>query len=674
MAKLHTFLRSKSVGGTSTLFASEGLPRTSLSALKSRRERQAGGVLFTVVILMLASAMVAASILNTAVTALRLAQRNDMRAQMTAVADSELEWMYFNVKMSVMAGTSMGNLSSSTRLTGQAEIGETATTIRAPFLAEHQTTGWRVQRSVRHLLSTRGTDTSNGGSRRALLDYVEAKITILPPAQGLYANLPTVKIGRYFVTSQSTIFQYGIFFDGNLELNPGENYSIDGDIYASGNAFIAPLSGKTLTVNENAKLRLISGKTLNGSTDPDVAGTTRYNPDAPATTANLVDPLFSLTGNGTPGEQLESLNKEENLLGGLDALEAAKARPDLFGPYGKTNPTQWSAADQSEAVNNVKRSLIVPPPSVASSSEYPNNPTAESGDDPSINVQRAYTRADIIVTVASDGTVSITKKSSSGTFTDVTSTYMSSTASSPAVASSSPLSVYDAREGRTVKVTEIDVSALKTKLSTSDFNGLIYINLKNSTSTNPAAVRLTNAESVPLSSGGGGLSVATNGGLYVKGSFNSTPKSDGTYPSSMLMADAVTVLSYAWDDSKASDDVVTDRVASVDNPTTTSTSETSVDINAGIVTGNSVSNISNSSGGAQNLVRYLENWSGLSVNLNGSLGRVFQSTQFTRPFIGTSTVYRAPLRNVTYDSKLAESPPAGSPILTGFSRGDIFRF
>lgn len=636
----------------------------------SRRRPRRGGVLFTVVILMLAAAIVGASVLSTATNSLRLAERNDSRAQMTAIADSELEWMFFNVKMAVMSGTPMGDLASSTRITGQADVAETATTTRTPYLAEHAAGGWRVQRSVRHILSTRGTDTSNGGSRRALLDYVETKITVLPPATGRYANLPAVRIGRYFVTSQSTIFQYGIFFDGDLELNPGENYSIDGDIYASGDAFIAPLSGKTLTVDENAKLRLTSGKTLNGSEDPTVAGTTRYNPDAPVTGANLADPLFALTGTGAPGEQLESLNKEENLLGGLDALETAKARPDLYGPPGNTDPDTWTEADKAIAVNNVKRSLIVPPPGVAADSEYPNNPTA--GDDPSINVQRAYTRADIIVTVAADGTVSVSKKSPDGTYTDVTATYMGGGGTS--LASAAPEPVYDAREGRNVNVTEIDVAVLNSKLTASDdFNGLIYINLQNSDSSSPAAVRLVNAESVPVSNEGTGLSVATNGGLYVQGSYNSTPKADGTYPSSMLMADAITVLSYAWNDANANAEVVANRVASVDNPATAAV-ETSININAGIVTGNSVSTLTNSSGGAQNLVRYLENWSGLSVGLNGSLGRVFQSQHFTRPFIGTSTVYRAPNRQVTYDATLAAAPPAGSPIITGFSRGDIFRF
>lgn len=652
--------------------------------------RTAGGVLFTVMILMLAAAIVGASVLNNALAGLRLAYRNDMRAQMTAVADAELEWLFFNVKMAIMSGSAAADITESTRISDQADAGTTPSTIRDVYLAEHRAAGWRVQRSVRHLLNTTGTDTSNGGSRRALLDYIEAKVIVLPPATGSYANLSPVRIGRYFITSQSTIFQYGIFFDGDLELNPGENYSIDGDIYASGNAFIAPLSGKTLTVKASAKLRLIAGNTLNGSDDPLSAGGTRYNPDAPGVGVTLADPFFALTGQGYPGAQLEELVKEENLLGGLDALATAQSRLDLFAPSGMSNgedfpPAEWTEAEEATAINNVKRSLIVPPPDAASDAEYPNNP---STDDPSINVQRAYTRAGIIVTVADDGSVTVHQKNSSGTLVNVTSTYMTSGLISgiltPAIASSAPVSVYDAREGRNVKVTELNIDALKKKLgSSSDFNGLIYINLKNSTSAAPAAVRIINGESVPVTEGGTGLSVATNGGLYVKGSYNSTPRSDGTYPSSMLMADAITVLSYSWDDSNAAADVVTGRVASVDNPATVDNIltlgtvenvETEISINAGLVTGNSSTTGTHSSGGAQNLVRFLENWSGKTVNLYGSLGRVFQSAHFTRPFKGTADVYRAPNRNVTYDTNLASSPPAGSPILTSFSPGDIFRF
>jgi hypothetical protein len=628
------------------------------------RRAQSGSVLSTVLILTLAASIVAASVLSNAITALRLSHRNDVRAQMTAIADSELEWLYFNVKMAVMSGTQMHSLADNVNLNAQADIGETPETVRNVYLDLHRAQGWRVQRSVRHLLTTSGIDRSNGGSRRALLDYIEAKIIVLAPATGPFSQLPPIKLGRYFVASQSTIFQYGVFYEGDLDLNPGENYTIDGDIYASGDAYIAPYDGASITVNANAKLRLLSGKSLNGSDDPDLAGGTRYNPNAPGGGSGLVDPFFSLTGNGSPGEQLENLQATENLLGGLDAVSTAKGRADLFGPFGKTDPTQWDAADLDEAVNNVRRSLITPPPAASNSSEYPNSP---STDDPTIAVQRAYNRAGLVVTVAADGTVSVQKRGSNGALTNVTTTYQ---ASGP-VASATPVTVYDAREGRNISVTEVNISALTAKLADeTNFNGLLYVNLQNSSNGSPAAVRVINGETVPTTASGSGLSIATNGGLYVKGSYNTTPNASGNYPSSMLMADAITVLSYNWDDAQASGPL-TGRTASVDNPTTAGTTETSISINAGLITGSGINTALTPSGGAQNLVRYLESWTGKPVNLFGSLGRLFESRHFSRPI---SAVYTPPIRNVTYDSNLSTTPPAGAPIISSFSKGDIFRF
>jgi len=614
-------------------------------------------------------------------TGLRLAQRNDSRAQMTAIADSELEWLFFSVKTAIMAGSQPTNLSLSAWVNTQADLSETPSTMRDAHSAEHRTTGWRVQRSIRHLLSTEGIDTSTGGSRIARLDYIEAKIVILPPLTGPLSGLPPVRIGRYFEASQSSIFQYGVFFDGDLELNPGEDYTINGDIYTNGNAFLAPLAGKSLIINANAKLRLITGKTLNGATAANlvanVAGSVKFNPVAPPPPVSFGDPLFGLTGTGAPGTQLEYLLKEENLLGGADALATARARPDLFGPFGRTNPLVWTAADIKVAEQNVKRSLIAPPPSVASAFEYPNNP---SSDNPTISVQRAYNRAQIIVTVDTLGAITVETRNSDNSLSNTTLAFngiLPANPLVPAVATTVSGGMFDTREGANVAITEINVAALKDRLELSGaaFNGLIYINLKNASSSSPAAVRVINGESVPASPGGLGLSIATNGGLYVKGSFNITPiPNTTTYPTSMLMADAITVLSYAWDDTKAAAPVVAGRVASVNNPLTTLVTESAVSINAGLITGNSVSTSTHSSGGAQNLVRFLENWAGQNVNFLGSLGRVFNSRVMDSPFIGPSTVYRAPMRAVTYDDNLAKRPPAGSPNLPGFSRGDIFRF
>lgn len=684
--------------------------------------RHRGAISLIVIILVIASAIVSYAVLNSSLQALRMAQRNDVRAEMTAVAESELEWLFFNAKMAVMSGAPPDQPGASNYIAAQADVAAMPTTIRSVYLDMHRESGWRVQRSVRHLLQTEGVDTANGGSRKATLDFIEAKIILLPPATGPFSGLTPIRIGRNLVSSQSTIFQYGVFFDGDLELNPGENYTINGDIYASGNAFIAPNAGKTLTVTENAKLRLTLGKTLNGSADPTVAGTVLYNPNSPNSTQSRGAPMFALTGtaapakmsdNGTPDDpsddkllsQFEELSQEENLLGGLDALATAKARPDLFGPAGMGNatdfpPDEWTPAQTLEAVNNVKRSLITPPPAAASTAENPNLATE---DDPAISVQRAYNRAGLIVEVAAGGGVTIFQRASNGTVTDVTTTYMAPVPTTLSgnvtvnryVASSAPTQVYDAREQREVKVTTLDIAALQTKVTANnpEFNGLIYINLKNSSSSAPAAVRVENGESITANGARPGLSIATNGGLYVKGSFNIVSNGtddDGqpTYPGSMLMADAITVLSYAWNDANATSNDMTVRAASTDNPATDTTVETAIKINAGLITGNTATTSTAASGGAQNLVRYLENWKDKNVTMLGSLGRIFSSKHFSRSFKGTGwdvadsngniiqsfEVYRAPNRTVIYDPTLARVRPAGSPILTGFSKGDIFRF
>lgn len=641
------------------------------------RSAQAGGVLLTVIVLIIASTLVCASVLNNALTALRLAQRNDVRAQMTAVADSELDWMYFNVKNAVSAATPMPLLGDSIHLRNQADHGTTPTTIRLAYLDSHRQEGWRVQRSVRHLLNTTGVDTANGGSRRAMLDYIEVKIILLPPETGLYKNLTPIRIGRYFVATQSTIFQYGVFFDGDLELNPGEDYELNGDIYASGNAFLGAFDGKSITIHENAKLRLVAGKNLNGSGSPDFAGTTLYNPAFPGGGGALTDPIFKLTGTATPGAQRESLTKEENLLGGMDVLTTAKNNPELFGPHNNNiDPNTWTPAEVQEAMNNVKRALITPPPSAAGPHEYANNPGAGT-EDPTIAVQRAYNRAGLVLTVdESSGMVTVHSRATDGSLIDVTSTYQDVAP----IASKTPLSVHDSRENKNIQITELNVQALAQKLEdVSGFNGLLYVNLKNSSSENPAAVRIINGENVPVTASGTGLSVATNAGLYIKGSYNTTPSGTDAsgkpiYPSSMLMADAITVLSYAWDDAKAAfPSWVADPNANQRNEASTGTGS-SIDINAGLLTGNTPTSISSASGGAQNLIRFLENWDGIHVNFYGSLGRLFDSKHFGGRFRGVGDDYWPPLRKVTYDANLASTPPAGAPILPGFSKGDIFRF
>jgi hypothetical protein len=112
-------------------------------------------------------------------------------------------------------------------------------------------------------------------------------------------------------------------------------------------------------------------------------------------------------------------------------------------------------------------------------------------------------------------------------------------------------------------------------------------------------------------------------------------------------------------------------------------------IDAAILTGNTPTNTSVSpeikSGGAQNLVRLIENWysdpHGLELSITGSLGQLFSSDFFQGAWPGTGNyaalgnnpAYLQPhQRNFSYDLNFQQRTPAGSPTTTSFHKGNFF--
>lgn len=622
------------------------------------RRRPRGSVLIATLVFLVLIATLAFAVLDLALTTYRLSMRNQLRAQARAVAESELEFIFYRFKSVAVTGTSADKAPAA--LTAYCDNSDTPTTEHDPFLKVHRDAGWKVLRSLERV---RGPEPGiiPGTTKTGLYTYLVARVEVIPPPSHIFRNTAHVRVGRRFMNSNTSIFQYSMFFQGNLELNPGSDTVVNGDIVANGSVYLGATSGHTLTINN--KIRFLTDHLFNQDTD---GNTARYNPDAPSTTTTFVDPVgvdgTAIVDRTHP--QVETMDEPENLLGGIDVTATATSRPDLFAAAGAslTDPSSWSAEELAIAENNVHRSLITPPPDAAASTEYP-NATSSTPDDSVIAVRRAYNKAGLIVTVAADNTVSVLQVDADGTATDATAAY--------AGVVTDTTSVYDQREGKNVTITDIDVAALKTKLDalTTPINGLLYVNLKGSSASTPAAVRLVNGTSLPENDGAG-FSVATNGGLYVQGSYNTTQitDSDGTtrHVPAMLMADAITVLSTNWDDANASA-ALSSRVASL------STAEgTTTEINAGLLTGNITSTTSNSSGGAQNLVRYLEDWTGKSVNFRGSLGRLFTSTQMTGPYLGTSYVYRQPNRVFDFDTSLPTHRPPGGPESTAFSRGSFF--
>jgi hypothetical protein len=273
-------------------------------------------------------------------------------------------------------------------------------------------------------------------------------------------------------------------------------------------------------------------------------------------------------------------------------------------------------------------------------------------DAPVIASRRLYNRASLRITVTDLGDVAITD----GNDADYTRRI------SPAdiiPLTSRRQTVYDQREKKYVKVTTLDVSRLVATIESDadlarNFNGVVYVTDKQ---TSDGVIRLVNGSTLPAD----GLTVATNNALYVQGDYNTTQHS-GKNASASLVADTVTVLSSSWSDSNSAG-AITNRKAAAN-----------LTVVAGILTGNTATKAGTNSGGAHNLVRLMEDWSGRTITFKGSIGQLFESEYFTAPFPTTlGTVYSLPqLRVMEFDGTIASSPPPGSPTSTQFTRGDFF--
>lgn len=230
----------------------------------------------------------------------------------------------------------------------------------------------------------------------------------------------------------------------------------------------------------------------------------------------------------------------------------------------------------------------------------------------------------------------------------------------------------DQRESKLVLTTEIDVGKFITWATTNatvistlgagKLPNLIYV--KDSRTINSSkmpGVRLVNARTLPTR----GLSVATPNPLYTKGHFNQPSDAAGylggtntsnTKPAS-LVSDAYTLLSSSFSDG-ASAGSYSSRVA-VDTT-----------VVAAIVSGNVLSGATYS-GGANNLPRLLEAWSGRTYTLNGSLVCLFNSAIATAPFQNPGVYYSAPTRNINFDPNFLDANrlPPGTPAVRALVRG-----
>jgi hypothetical protein len=430
------------------------------------------------------------------------------------------------------------------------------------------------------------------------------------------ANLSAI-VDQTFWVGSIPLFQFAIFYNMDMEINPGAAMNINGRVHSNNNIYATGDS---------------SGSPLTFSSDVDASQQFYTTPD--------------------PLDPQNYGNRSGNLVFTVSTN----------GAYPNPNSDTSSFSLPIGTNNNpatVMGLLGIPPAGTAAAS-----PTGQA---------YLYNDADLIVSNSAGGTLSVYYQNLDNANPqtlvpqDVTNINIINHTTNLYYSFVTNVQFYDYREGDNVKAVQLDVSKLNTWLGTNanaanyqnqnngagvstskghNIDGVYVYNSIPPASGSPGvlpAVRVVNGQQLPYPNG---LTVASPFPIYVKGNFNTTTNGvnfstalgdvTNTLPAA-LMGDAITVLSANWNDTNTSTTAIGSRNA------------TATTINAACLEGIIPSNGTNYSGGVENFLRLLESWSGDTLSYNGSIVVLFQSQYATHPWPGTGTVYNPPTRAWGFD-------------------------
>jgi hypothetical protein len=452
--------------------------------------------------------------------------------------------------------------------------------------------------------------------------YYLAAVDVNVPALGTNSGTVTAKVRRVFEKRFDNPWTYGIFYNDDLELQPTSPLTMNGPIHSNGNLYIG-------TSNFTAQSSVgYTGSYVNG-----------YSPNDTSSHAGSISaPTF-----------------------------VANLPPTQEGAY---MPFGWNLnLDSSTSNNNDSYHEIIERP--------------VSGTDPLANV-RYYNQPGYRIVLNdpnNGGNNTVQQVSSNGTITNISGSALNAWLGNNGQGSSSTIlqqnqPLYDAREGAAVKVTNFNVNKLLSTLGSnnsgiSGWTGLVYVadgSVGTSASvvvdgqtysTTRRGIRLMNGTNLPT----GGLTIVSEDPVYIQGNYNTggndPPSNSGTYTDpdktgytrvpAAVVADAVSILSQGWNDNN-SDRAISSRNAS--NNTT---------INAAIVGGIVPSSGGNYSGGGENFIRFLEDWSNKTFCYYGSMVELYSSAQATAPWNGNGTVFKSPVTSRWYYDDATFSNTLGPP-------------
>ena len=232
---------------------------------------------------------------------------------------------------------------------------------------------------------------------------------------------------------------------------------------------------------------------------------------------------------------------------------------------------------------------------------------------------------------------------------------------------------WDGREMKRPDVLELDMNALRSFVNASPADrqvSVVYVEFQGRDSTivnrDYPAIRIRNGTQLPNAATAGdpgGMTIATNAAMYVWGDYNTT-----NWKPAALIADVASFLSNTWTDASST---------TFPRPRTYATTS----VWAALLAGNSETPCDARNcgspqpygGGLENFPRFLEDWGGSAAgtpfNYTGSLVSLFVSRQSARlwghTLNGGRAYYNAPVRNWSFETRFRNPMllPPGTPRL-----------
>ncbi|HXY32548.1 MAG TPA: hypothetical protein VEI06_17725 [Gemmatimonadaceae bacterium] len=412
------------------------------------------------------------------------------------------------------------------------------------------------------------------------------------------------------------IFQFGIFYEKDLEINNGPPMNFAGWIHSNGNIYLS-------------------------STDS-------YFHDAITTPNNVY-------------HNRKDTNDPEN--GSTIDNDAGTPNPITFDSRSLPVPAAFRAASHAAFSDRLKTNAYgvdslkvplptgVPPVTVI----LPRN----AGDDQQLQRAKFSWKADWYIELPS-ATLLAGQQCTGGAIPGGAST-RSGGKGLPSVADCATIfshsRYWDGREGRMVDALDIDAGNLNAWSLANPANApaILYVTVpgwqnQSVLATTYHAIRVVNGATLNAP-----LTIATNLPLYVKGNFNLNLN----WRSASLIGDAIIIQSNAWNDLAHQAQGVT--------------SAASTEINAAILAGSwptacdwFVCGTNPYGGGVENFPRFLEDWGGKTLTYRGSLVSMHYSLQTFGPWTGAyGGYYSPPNRQWQFDTRFSDPSnlPPGTPVV-----------